>query len=332
MGRVLLVAFDGVVTLDLTGPAEVFAGAGRRLGRPVYEIVVASVGGGEIGTSTGLRVQTRDLRRIAPRRGDTVVVAGGEEAAVRAAMMDHVLLGWLRSARVARMTSVCSGAFILAAAGLLDGKRAATHWSACELLQRSFPRIHVDSNAIFVRDGHVWTSAGVTTGIDMALALLEEDHGRALADVVAAHLVLYVRRPGFQSQFSDALVAQTASSDPLGPAIAWVRANLDKADVAHLARRSGMSVRTLHRRCLDHLGTTPGRLIDKLRVDHARNLLESSALSLKTLSAQCGFGNATRLKRAFQRELGIAPREYRALRSASKAQPRDRRLQRRQQA
>jgi transcriptional regulator GlxA family with amidase domain len=165
---------------------------------------------------------------------------------------------------------------------------------------------------IFVRDGAVWTSAGVTTGIDMALAIVEDDLGRALADEVAARLVLYIRRPGFQSQFSAALVAQTAG-DTLGPAIAWTRANLAIADTEALARRAGLSVRTLHRRCLAQLATTPARLIDKLRVEHARALLATGDLPAKALAAQCGFGNPTRMKRAFERELGIGPREYRVL-------------------
>jgi transcriptional regulator GlxA family with amidase domain len=208
---------------------------------------------------------------------------------------------------------VCSGAFVLAAAGLLDGRRAATHWIGAEALQREYPAVSVDKNAIFVRDGSVWTSAGVTTGIDMALAIVEEDHGRALADALAAYLVLYVRRPGFQSQFSAALVAQTEASDPLGAAIAWARAHLDEADVERFARRAGMSLRTLHRRCLDRLATTPAKLLDKLRVEHARTLLATSDLAVKALAADCGFGNPARMKRAFEREIGISPRDYRVL-------------------
>jgi transcriptional regulator GlxA family with amidase domain len=212
---------------------------------------------------------------------------------------------------------VCSGAFVLAAAGILDGKRATTHWSAAGELARRYPAITVDSDAIFIRDGRVWTSAGVTTGIDMALAIVEDDLGRAVADDVAARLVLYMRRPGFQSQWSAALVAQTADSDPLGPAIAWARANLASADVDALARHAGLSVRTLHRRCLEQLATTPAKLIDRLRVENARTLLATSRLPAKTLAAACGFGNPTRMNRAFERQLGIGPREYRILHGAA---------------
>lgn len=281
----------------------------------MYRVVIASAGGGERTTSCGMTVRTADLRRIRPGRRDTVVVAGGDEAPIRRAAGDRALLGWLGRAAptVARMASVCSGAFVLAAAGLLDGKRATTHWSACDELARRFPAVTVDGNAIFVRDGAVWTSAGVTTGIDMALAMVDDDLGRRVADEVAARLVLYMRRPGFQSQFSAALVAQTTGADALGPAIAWTRANLATADIEALARRAGLSVRTLHRRCLEHLATTPAKLLDKLRVEHARSLLARSELPAKTLAAQCGFRNPTRMKRAFERELGIGPREYRVL-------------------
>jgi transcriptional regulator GlxA family with amidase domain len=319
MPRVLVVAFDFAQTLDVAGPAEVFAAARRQLRKPVYDVQLLSPGGGPRQLSSWLRVDTGDLCRIQPRKSDIVVVAGGSEESIGPAMADARLLGWLRRAApvVGRLTSVCSGAFILAAAGLLDGKRAATHWAGCDQLSQAFPAVQVDANAIFVRDGKIWTSAGVTTGIDMALAIVEEDHGRAVADGIAARLVLYVRRPGFQSQFSDALVAQRSASDPLGPAIAWARANLAKADVDLLAKKAGLSVRTLHRRCLQLLGTTPKKLLDKLRVEHARTLLEGRELGQKRLAAESGFGNPARLKRAFDRELGLAPRDYRTLHAGS---------------
>jgi len=316
MARVLIIVFDDVQTLDAAGPGEVFATTSRYLGREVYRVELASVGGGERRTTSSLfHIRTQDLRRVRPQKSDIIVVAGGEDPAIRTAMADSELLRWLaRAARIVhRMTSVCSGSFILAAAGILDGKRATTHWLGCDVLARAFPRVTVDRQAIFVRDGSVWTSAGVTTGIDMALAIVEEDVGRDVADAIAARLVLYFRRPGFQSQFSEALVAQTSGGNSLGPALAWARANLSKADVETLARRAGLSVRTLHRRCLELLSTTPARLIDKLRVEHARTLLSTTTLTAKTLAAQCGFGNAIRMRRAFARELGLGPKEYRAL-------------------
>jgi transcriptional regulator GlxA family with amidase domain len=226
------------------------------------------------------------------------------------------LLHWLLRAAgiVRRIGSVCDGAFIVAGAGILDGRRATTHWSSCERLLRLHPAVNVDREAIFVRDGRVWTSAGVSTGIDMALAMVEEDHGRQLADSVAAHLVLYVRRPGFQSQFSEELVAQTSASDPLGPLVAWVRRNLrGSLDATRLARQGGMSVRSLQRHCLQALHTTPAKLVEKLRVEQARILLGSTQLGTKTIAARCGFGSPARMGRAFSRALGVAPREYRMM-------------------
>jgi transcriptional regulator GlxA family with amidase domain len=322
MARVIVIAFDGAQTLDVTGPAEVFAAAARQVGRPVYRVELASLGGGSIETSSRIVVRTRDLRRMRPGPKDTVIVSGGDTEAIRAVVGRAPVLRWLARAHriVGRMASVCSGAFVLAAAGLLDGLRATTHWSGCDTLARLFPAVVVDRNAIFVRQGKVWTSAGVTTGIDMALAMVEDDLGRAVADAVAARLVLYVRRPGFQSQFSDALVAQTSSSDPLGPALSWVRGHLTDADVERLAKHAGLSVRTLHRRCLDQLGTTPAKLLDKLRVEHARTLLQTSAVPAKTLASQCGFGSAARMRRAFARELGVGPRAYRMLFGAALAE------------
>jgi transcriptional regulator GlxA family with amidase domain len=213
---------------------------------------------------------------------------------------------------VRRLGSVCSGAFVLAASGLLDGKRVATHWSACEELARFRPQLEVDADAIFVQDGSTWTSAGVTTGIDMALAIVEEDHGRRVADAIAARLVLHARRVGFQSQFSEVLVAQTSASDPLGPAVAWLRANLRACiDTARLARKAGMSVRSLHRRCIEELGSTPAKLIERLRVEQARALLVTTSLGTKTIASRCGFGSAPRMARAFERTLGVGPRAYR---------------------
>ena len=169
-----------------------------------------------------------------------------------------------------------------------------------------------DPNAIFVQQGRVSTSAGVTTGIDMALAMVEEDHGRRVADAIAARLVLYARRPGFQSQFSEVLVAQLDASSPMAPLVAWARSNLrGPIDPARLSRRAGMSVRTFHRRCLEQLGKTPAKLIEGLRVEQARTLLTTTSLGTKTIAGRCGFGSSSRMARAFERTLGVAPRDFR---------------------
>jgi transcriptional regulator GlxA family with amidase domain len=310
--RVLVIAFEGVQTLDVTGPAEVFAAAGRQEALAAYEIVVASTSGGLVRTSSGCGLSTRRLSSMTLRRTDTVIVAGGDDPAIRAAIADRALRRWLgEAARLARrVASVCSGAFILAAAGLLDGLTVATHWSGCDQLAAFRPALTVDRNAIFVRQGRFWTSAGVTTGIDMALAMVEEDRGRGLADGIASRLVLYARRPGFQSQFSDALVAQAEAGDPMAKVIGWTRAHLRDADIDAMARRAGMSVRTFHRRCLEVLATTPAKLVEKLRVEHARTLLSTSNVAAKDLAVSCGFGSPARMKRAFLRALGMTPRAY----------------------
>jgi transcriptional regulator GlxA family with amidase domain len=314
MARAVIIVFEGVQTLDLTGPAEVFAAAGRVRKLPTYDVVIASTTGGELRTSCGLPIRTQSLARLKPQKSDTIVVAGGDGIAVSAAITDLRLTRWLLRAAsiVRRMCSVCSGAFILASAGLLAGKRATTHWSACERLATMFPNVEVDKNAIFVTDGRTWTSAGVTTGIDMTLALVEEDFSREVADEIAARLVLYMRRPGYQSQWSDVLVAQ-AAGDSLGATIAWARANLAKADLGALAHRAGLSPRTFHRRCLEQLSTTPAKLLEKLRVERARDLLSTSDLPVKSLAGTCGFTSPARMKRAFERELGLTPRAYRLL-------------------
>jgi len=312
--RVMLVGFDGADGLDLFGPAEVFAGAGRRLGTAAYDVLLASERGGPIVLTSGASVVTRRLGSIRPRPGDTVLVAGGADRALDEAASSRFLVGWLaRAARVVRrIGSICDGAFVIARAGILDGRRAATHWASCDRLARSYPRIDVDREAIFVRDGAVWTSAGVTTGIDMALAMVEQDHDQRLADSIAADLVVYARRPGFQSQFSEMLVAQSAASDPLGPLLTWLRANLRAPlDVPALARRAGMSVRSLHRRCLQDLVTTPAKLVEKLRVEQARTLLATTDLGTKAIAARCGFRTAPRMGIAFNRALGVGPRTYR---------------------
>ncbi len=314
--RVVVIVFPGVQTLDAAGPAEVFAGASRAAGRALYDVVVASTGGGAVTTTAGYAMTTRRLATLRPTARDTVLVAGGDEGAIRAAIGDAALTAWLGRAApvVDRLGSVCSGAFILASAGLLDGRRCATHWSGCDQLAALRPAVTVDKDAIFVVDGTLWTSAGVTTGIDMALAMVEADHGRRLVDDLAARLVLYVRRPGFQSQWSAALVAQREASDPLGAVIAWARGNLDAPlDVEALARRAGLSPRTFHRRCVAHLRTTPARLVAQLRVERARTLLTTSALSAKQVAAQCGLRDGAQLTRLCRRGLGVTPGALRTL-------------------
>lgn len=320
--RIVLIGFEGAQGLDVFGPAEVFAAVNRTLGSQKYRVLLASPGGGRVRSTSGIELFTEPLARITPRRQDTVLVVGGEQRAIRAALDVAPLLAWLARAApiVRRIGSVCSGAFLLAGAGILDGRRAATHWSVTRELEQYRPAVTVDANAIFVKDGKVWTSAGVTTGIDMALSLVEEDLGRRVADSVAARLVVYARRPGFQAQFSDTLVAQSSESDALTRAVHLARKHPARhLDVSELAQAAGLSLRTLHRRCRDEMGTTPAKLIERLRTEHARLLITTTELEAKVVAARSGFENPARMARAFQRTLGLSPRGYRALFSRKKS-------------
>jgi len=310
-----MVSFDGFQSLDALGPYEVFAAASRMLPERGYRVLLASVAGGPCRTGSGLSVDTQRLLELRPQAGDTVLVAGAESTPIAAAARDQKLLAWLRKAApvVRRLGSVCSGAFVLGELGVLNGKRCATHWAACKVLAARFPEARVLEDAIFVVDGTLWTSAGVTTGIDMALAMVEEDHGAQLADAIAAQAVLYARRPGFQSQFSPALVAQLQASDPLGPCIAWARRNLPRLTVESLAQQAGLALRTLHRRTQAVLGVTPAKLIERIRVEHARTLLSTTTLAQKVVASQAGFSGNAQMQRALARHLGVDGRAVRLL-------------------
>jgi transcriptional regulator GlxA family with amidase domain len=311
--RVLIVVIEGAQTLDVTGPSEVFAMATREALKHLYFVHFVSSSPGLTRTTSGAMLKTTSL--VKPRRSDTVIVSGGPREAIVGALADRKLASWLlRAHRTgARVASVCSGAFVLAATGLLDGRKAATHWDALDRLTQFRPAIEVDRNAIFVQQEKIWTSAGVTTGIDMALAMVEQDHDAALANRIASQLVLYVRRPGFQSQWSESLNAQVEDADPFAILARRARPQLKKLDVPSLARLAGMSIRTMHRRCEERLHTTPARFLSRLRVEHARTLLTTSRWEAKRIAIESGFGNTERMRHSFVRELGITPRDVRLL-------------------
>jgi transcriptional regulator GlxA family with amidase domain len=240
-------------------------------------------------------------------------VSGGD---VEAAANDPELRRWLRgmARRVRRLASVCSGAFVLAEAGLLDGRRATTHWAGLPILERRYPRIHVDADAIFVRDGRVYTSAGVTAGIDLALALVEEDLGRATALAVARRLVVFLKRPGGQSQFSRHLAAQTIEPGALRGVPEWILEHLDDdLPVERLARRAAMSPRNFARVFRRSTGLTPAKYVEHARVEAARRLLEDGADGLEAVAARCGFASGERMRRTFVRHVGVVPIDYRRL-------------------
>jgi transcriptional regulator GlxA family with amidase domain len=305
---VLVVLFDDVQSLDVSGPVEVFAGA-ESCTPGSYEIRTASLDGGPVRTSSGLTL-VPDLALADAGEPQLLLVPGG--AGTRRA--DPRLVDWLRThgPRASRLVSVCTGAILLAEAGLLDGRRVTTHWAYCEKLARDHPEIDVDADPIFVRDAHVCTSAGVTTGIDLALALVEEDLGRDVALTVARHLVVFLRRPGNQAQFSAQLAAQVAAREPLREVQRWISEHpADDLSVEALAARARLSPRHFARAFRAETGLTPGRYVDRVRLEHARRLLEDTADGIEEISRASGYGTPESMRRAFLRTLGTAPAEYR---------------------
>jgi transcriptional regulator GlxA family with amidase domain len=314
---IAIVAFPGVQLLDVAGPLEVFELA-RRLsteqGAPdPYRVEVLTAGGVAVASSSNLTITPHaslDRRR---HDLDTVVVAGGNGTVD--AITDGAITTWLRAVepRCRRVASVCSGAFLLARAGLLDGRRATTHWSVCDELERGFPSVEVDSDAIHVRDGKIATSAGITAGMDLALALVEEDLGHDLALDVARWLVLFVRRPGGQSQFSTHLRAQAAEREPLRDLQTWILEHAtDDLSITTLAARVHMSPRHFARVFRRETGVTPAVYVERTRVEVGRRLLEDTGLGLDDVAEAAGFGSVETLRRAFHRTLGVAPSDYRA--------------------
>jgi transcriptional regulator GlxA family with amidase domain len=311
---VLIVVFDNVQSLDVTGPLEVFSGANRYLAAggadaPAYQITVASLGGAPVRTSSGLTlVPDGDLGSAAAP--GTLVVPGGEGARSE----NEEIAAWLRrlAPRAARVTSVCTGAFLLARAGLLAGRRVTTHWAYCDELQRRFPEVTVDPEPIYVRDGAFITSAGVTAGIDLALALVEEDVGRDAALTVARHLVVFLRRPGNQAQFSAQLRAQVAQRPAVREVQHWIseRPGADLS-VDSLAARAGLSPRQFARSFTAETGVTPGRYVDRVRMEAARRELEDTRHGVELVARNCGYGSPEAMRRAFIRALGVSPAGYR---------------------
>lgn len=310
--RVVIVAFPDVQSLDVTGPAEVFSAA-TLLDHASYTLELVAPDARPVATSSGFRLVPD--RRLRDCRGaiDTLVVAGG--LGVGPALRDERLIAWLRGAarRSRRVASVCTGAFLLARAGLLDGRRATTHWSACSELARRHPEVGVEADAIFVRDGNVATSAGVTAGIDLALAMLEEDAGRGAALEVARQLVVFVQRPGGQSQFSAQLSRPLAERQPLRDLQGWLPDHLDEdLSVDALAERAFMSPRNFARAFRREVGVTPGEYVARLRLERARLDLESGDAPVEEIARRCGFGTVETMRRTFHRRLRVAPSEYRS--------------------
>ena len=306
MRRVVFAVVPPIQILDLTGPFEVFARCGG------YRVeLVTNDPGGQVSSSCGLRLcEAGDYRAV---RGsiDTLLVPGGDGA--EDLLVDDAFLRWLRrmSRGVRRIGAICTGAFPLAAAGILDGRRAATHWRFCARLQDQFPQVRVEQDPIFLRDGNVYTSAGVMAGIDLALALVEEDHGQSKSLEIARDLVMFLRRPGGQSQFSTVLAAQVSSRRPIEDLQGWILAHLTgDLSVEKLAAHCRMSARHFTRVFTAEKGVTPARFVEQARVESARILLETSGCGMKQAAAQSGFGSVDSLRRAFVRVLRVTPSEY----------------------
>lgn len=312
--RVVVVTFEGMQLLNVLGPTEVFDAANRVLGdRPGYRVVVSSLDGRAVRSASGLRIATdAALSHVKARGLDTLVVAGGMN--IHDVTSDRRLAGELRrlSAGARRTCSVCTGAFLLARAGLLDGRRATTHWAFCAELARRHPEVSVEPDRIFVRDGTTTTSAGASAGIDLALALVQDDHGAEVARTVARWLVVFLQRPGGQSQFSERLSVPPTSNPR-------VRALLDEI-VAHpaadhrqaqLARRASLSERHLRRVFLEQAHTTPARFVERVRVETARAMLDRGSATIETVAKRSGFGSPETMRRAFMRVIGIGPADYR---------------------
>lgn len=317
--EVVIVGFSGMQSLDAVGPYEVFAAATQvvqqsRPGSPGYRVSLVATAQGSVITESGLTLATAPLPdlRSAAMAIDTLVLAGG--LGVHAAREDEVLMAWISAVapRCRRLTTVCTGAFLAAQAGLLEGRNVTTHWARADRLQQEFPSLSVDPDPIYVRDGNVWTSAGVTAGIDLSLALVEADLGTDVAQTVARWLVMFLHRPGGQTQFAAPVWAPRAERSTVRATQALVEAAPGGDHrLPALAAAAAMSVRHFSRVFTDEVGETPGRYVERVRLEAARRELETTSDTLDVIAVRCGFGTAETLRRSFHRRVGVAPDAYR---------------------
>ena len=314
---IVFLAYEDMNLLDLTGPLQAFVTANRmgedNRGIPMYETVVASVPGGRVTSSAGLAVETLALAALEGRSIDTLISAGGCKGEEFIACPKLVTWIAANASNVRRLCSVCTGTFVLAAAGQLRGRKVATHWAWVERLKLLHPDLEVDADALFVKDGAVWTSAGVTAGIDMSLALIEADYGHRIAIQTARQLVMFIKRTGGQSQFSTPLATQTHDKGNFASLHAWISAHIhEDLSVTRLATQSNMSLRTFFRSYTAAIGRTPAKTVEAFRMEAACRALESTGLPLKAICKQVGYSEEQNLRRVFLRNFGVNPLQYRA--------------------
>ncbi|MEM7562124.1 MAG: helix-turn-helix domain-containing protein [Pseudomonadota bacterium] len=312
--RIVILAFEQANLLDITGPAQIFTSANKTDITPhqLYDVIIGSELGGLVTTSSGVAIQTQPLSDFEKHPIHTLLVAGGT---VTTESELKSLAKWIqcRSSTTKRIGSICTGAFVTAGCGLLDQRRAVTHWNHFEQFKQQFPEVKAEADPIYIKDGHVWSSAGVTAGIDLAIAMVQEDFGRDIALHTARDNVVFMKRPGGQNQFSKMLEAQTQDSggkfDDLHQ---WINNNLNRPlSVIEMAEVMKMSPRNFSRSYRKIMGITPAKSVEQCRIEKARQLLESSKRSLSQISTDCGFGNEETMRRVFVRQLGVTAKEYR---------------------
>jgi len=319
--RIYFLLFDDFELLDMSGPASVFSTADSFGDKAAFEIVAISLAGGAIMSNSAMAVMTLCCEDIIVSDQDSLFVVGAYQKPLRRAMRDKKLKKWLieNAEKPARLSSICSGAFILASCGLLNGHRATTHWAACQSLSSLYPDISVQADALYVEDGRIWTSAGVTTGIDMALAMIERDCGGDLMGKVAKLLVVYAHRPGSQSQFSSLLDAQMASNKGFSDLVIWIDDHLDRPlKVEHMAEKAGMSERSFYRKFTKSIGISPSRYLQRARLERASELL-ATGMAVKAVVTAVGFRSEAGFRTAFEGQFNLSPSLHQMIHKRNKA-------------